>query len=380
MERYFPVYGGSAAAMAAGAADAQADNVRLLELLERSAARPVERINFIVPDAAPYRLRMPVPVTVTEASAEIEGAPRTVVPSSTPAAGQIGLDPTTGLVTFHVSDADATGWIEYRQLASPPTAEFLSYLQGVVDAAVQRGLASVLGPSSSVSGRVPRWANASGRVLDQSLVSIDAAGNLIFPDSGLNPSVGVNWRQDSQTASIYWDFEFDLLEVSGNIQMLGGQAGFNVWKQPGGAGSTLIEYLTSSFVMAHRQVSGFPLGSSAMPSITFTDSLTQGFYRIDSNAIGIVAAAGAVWEVRNTALLPPTNDGQALGSSIRQIAEVFVGNKLRTGQGRALVRRESTGRIETIQGLNSTIDFTDGDQNTNQVTIVDGIITNWEVL
>lgn len=113
--------------MPAAAAD-WTDFVSTITFIEPGTANSTVSGSFTIPTS--LRWRGPAPLEGTTPTITVGGAARTIVESTTPSSGQIGIDRLTGDLYFHSSDSGgAAAYSDWTPYVSWISAEFLKRIQ-----------------------------------------------------------------------------------------------------------------------------------------------------------------------------------------------------------------------------------------------------------
>lgn len=131
--RVHPRYATQAAAEAAAAFPAAVLSPWPFVPYSTSNAAIVEE-SFTVPAASPYQVQGPIVLPQSSLTITVGAVARTVVRGSTPASGQVGYDPTTGVLTFHSGDAAGAGKWSGTPLWSRPDQSWIHWIQGELKA------------------------------------------------------------------------------------------------------------------------------------------------------------------------------------------------------------------------------------------------------
>jgi hypothetical protein len=127
---------------------------------------------------------------------------------------------------------------------------------------------SIVGPASSTDRAVARWDGASGRLIQNSSVTVSAAGNMLVADgSAGTPSYSIVGDTDTGLFSA----GADSLGVS-----LGG-----------------VLELSVSSVVALTQVLDIPVGVVGAPSLSFASDTTTGLFHPSANTVSFVGGGAA---------------------------------------------------------------------------------------
>lgn len=88
------------------------EEMPVFELLDRDPTRSeVGPVAFTVPASSPYQVQIPVMVSQAALTVTVDSNARVIVKGDSPAAGQVGYDPITGVLTFNSADAsDPAEW------------------------------------------------------------------------------------------------------------------------------------------------------------------------------------------------------------------------------------------------------------------------------
>lgn len=126
--------------------------------------------------ATPYQIQLPVPASTSGLTVTVGGASRTVVATS-PSSGQVRLDRTSGLFTFHSSDTAGSYSIAMTPLATAITDQMFARVQGEIVAVQTYALTATVGPSSATDNAIARFDGTTGKLLqNSSLTTISDAG------------------------------------------------------------------------------------------------------------------------------------------------------------------------------------------------------------
>lgn len=134
-----PVYADYAAAVAAaGFPTAALTPLRFVNWATDNAALTSQTLT--VP-ASPYQIQIPAPLPQSSLVITVGGNARTIVNGNAPAAGQVGLDSVTGILTFNAADTGLVATYTVTPLATAVMAGFLHKLQAELQKTQQWALA-----------------------------------------------------------------------------------------------------------------------------------------------------------------------------------------------------------------------------------------------
>jgi hypothetical protein len=151
---------------------------------------------FVVPAAAPYKMQLPVAVPQSTITITVDSVARTLTRSGTPGAGEVGIDRLTGVLTFNSADAGETCAWELNAVHTVIRADFVNRLQAELAAMQNLG---ARGPSSSTDNAIARFDGTTGKLLQDSGVTISDAGTIIGPSIQSSTSGGFTIRNNGGT-------------------------------------------------------------------------------------------------------------------------------------------------------------------------------------
>lgn len=169
-------------------------------------------------------------VTVT-----VGGNSRTLVRLGTEGSGQVGVDFSQGIFSFHSSDAGGSYSIAYRGVGAVLTATDANILQANLVATQVMLRTAVIGPASATDNAITRFDGTTGKLVQNSNATIDDSGNAVFTGtvagSGLS---GTNTGDVTLTTTLD-----DVISISGQLLGLQTQAANTVFAGPTSGGDAI---------------------------------------------------------------------------------------------------------------------------------------------
>jgi len=168
---------------------------------------PIANETFTVPLTAPYQVQIPVPLPQASLTIKVDDSPREIVRGSFPAAGQVGLDHVTGVLTFYSGDAGGACVYSVTPLVTSVMSEFLHWLQAEIRAAQSAllNMPMLLGARDDIDLKNAATTTilsahpTAARVIESVLIPVTSASGLTA-----GPNIQI---QDSDGNAIFYETE-----------------------------------------------------------------------------------------------------------------------------------------------------------------------------